>query len=429
MTSRIVYGLDDRPPLREALPLGAQHTVAMLLGNITPPLLIAGALGIATGQTAALVQVALFIAGVSTIVQAYPIGRIGGRIPIVMGTSIAFVGGSIAVGSRAGLPAVFGACLAASVVEIGIGVWLGRLRRFFPPLVTSIVVMLIGLTLIPVGIDYAAGGIGAADYGSAANVGVAAVVLIVTVALNQFARGFLAYASVLAGVVVGWALAAALGMTDLSAVASAGLLSVPRPLPYGISFEWSAILIMAFIYVISAMETIGDITGCMAAVDRQPTDRELEGGLIADAVSSGVGALFGSFPTTSYSQNVGLVNFTGIVSRHVTAVAGVLLMVLGLFPKVGALFATIPPSVIGGAGLVMFGMIFSSGAAIFARSVPITRRSLVILAVAVGLGLGVELRPESLQALPTGVRNFFGTGLVTGGLVALLLNVAVPVRE
>jgi NCS2 family nucleobase:cation symporter-2 len=231
---------------------------------------------------------------------------------------------------------------------------------------------------------------------------------------------------VLAGVVVGWALAAALGMTDLSAVADAGWLAVPRPLPFGISFEWSAILIMAFIYVISAMETIGDITGVMAAADRMPTDRELQGGLIADAVSSGVAALFGSFPTTSYSQNVGLVNFTGIVSRHVTAIAGGLLVILGLFPKVGALFATIPPSVIGGAGLVMFGMIFSSGAAIFARGVPITQRSLVILALAVGLGLGVELRPDALQALPAGMRDFLGTGLVTGGLVALVLNAALP---
>jgi len=426
MDTRIVYGLDDRPPLREALPLGAQHLVAMLLGNITPPLLIAGALGIATGQTALLVQAALFIAGVSTIVQAYPIGPIGGRIPIVMGTSIAFVGGCIAVGNRAGLSAVFGACLAASVVEIGIGVWLGKLRKLFPPLVTSIVVMLIGLTLVPVGIDYAAGGVGAADYGSLTNIAVAAVVLVVTVGLNQFARGFLAYASVLAGVVVGWVLAAGLGMTDLAAVATVDWMSIPRLLPFGLSFEWSAILIMAFIYVIGAMETIGDITGCMAAADREPTDRELKGGLIADAVSSGVGALFGSFPTTSYSQNVGLVNFTGIVSRHVTAMAGVLLMVLGVFPKVGALFATIPPPVIGGAGLVMFGMIFSSGVAIFARNVPLTRRSLVILAVAIAIGLGVELRPDALQALPQGLRNFLGTGLVAGGLVALVLNAIAP---
>jgi NCS2 family nucleobase:cation symporter-2 len=429
MTSRITYGLDDRPRVREALPLGAQHMVAMLLGNITPPLLVAGALGIVTGETASLVQVALFIAGISTIVQSYPIGPIGGRIPIVMGTSIAFVGASIAIGNRVGLAAVFGACLAASVVEVGIGFGLGRIRRFFPPLVTSIVVMLIGLTLAPVGVDYAAGGVGAADYGSPTNIGIAVVVLLVTLLLNQFAKGFMAHASVLAGVAAGYVLAAAVGMVDLSAVSDAGWVSLPRPLAWGLLFEASAILIMAFVYVISAMETIGDITGVMAAAGRPPTDAELKGGLVADAVSSGVAAVFGAFPTTSYSQNVGLVNFTGVASRHVTAVAGGLLVVLGLFPKVGALFATIPPAVIGGAALVMFGMIFASGAAIFSRSVPLTQRSLVILAVSVALGLGVELRPEALAALPEGARNFLSTGLVTGGLAALVLNAALPLRE
>jgi NCS2 family nucleobase:cation symporter-2 len=429
MYSRVCYGLDDRPPVREALPLGAQHLVAMLLGNITPPLLIAGALGMATGETATLLQVALFIAGISTIVQAYPIGPIGGRIPIVMGTSIAFVGACIGIGSRAGIATVFGACLVASAVEVGIGFSMGRMRKLFPPLVTSIVVMLIGLTLMPVGVDYAAGGIGSPDYGSPANMGIASFVLLATVLLNQFARGFVAHASVLLGVAAGYVVAALLGVIDYSAVAAAGWLALPRPLVFGLSFEAGAIIVMAFVYVISAMETIGDITGVMAAAGRPPTIDELKGGLVADAGSSAVAALFSAFPTTSYSQNVGLVNFTGVVSRHVTAVAGGLLVALGLFPKVGAVFATIPPAVIGGAALVMFGMIFASGAAIFVRSVPLTQRSLVILAVSVALGLGVELRPEALAAFPDGVRNFLATGLVTGGLAALGLNLVLPFRD
>ena len=424
----MIYDVEDRPPAPEALALGAQHLVAMLLGNITPPLIIAGALGLANGQTALLMQAVLVVAGMSTLVQAYPIGPIGGRIPIVMGTSIAFVGGSIAVGSRAGLAAVFGACLAASLVEIGIGFSFRRVRRWFPPLVTSIVVMLIGLTLIPVGLDYAAGGIGASDYGSPANLAIAGTVLLVTVALNQFTKGFLAYASVLAGVIVGYLLAAAIGLVDYSALAEASWLAVPRPLALGLSFEWSGILVMAFIYVISAMETVGDITGVLAAAGREPEERELRGGLVADGVSSGFAALLGAFPTTSYSQNVGLVNFTGVVSRHVTAVAGGLLVLLGIFPKIGAAFATIPPAVIGGAGLVMFAMIFSSGAAIFSRSVPLTQRSLVVLAVSVGLGLGVELRPDALQHLPEGLRNFVGTGLIAGGISALALNAVLPRR-
>lgn len=428
MPAPLALGVDDRPSAGQALPLGAQHLVAMLLGNITPPLLVAGALGIATGDTARLLQAALFIAGISTIVQAYPIGPIGGRIPIVMGTSIAFVGASITVGTRGGLATVFGACLAASLIELGIGFGMGRIRRLFPPVVTSIVVMLIGLTLVPVGVDYAAGGIGAPDYGSGTNLAVASTVLVVTLGLNRLARGLLAQASILAGVIVGYAMAASLGMVDLSSVAEAGWASVPRPLAFGLSFEASAIVVMGFVYVISAMETIGDITGVMAAAGRLPTTRELKGGLVADAASSGVAALFSAFPTTSYSQNVGLVNFTGVASRHVTAVAGGMLVVLGLFPKVGALFATIPPPVIGGAALVMFGMIFASGAAVFVRGVPLTQRNLVILAVSIALGLGAELRPGALAALPEGVRNFLSAGLVTGGLAALFLNLALPER-
>ena len=426
---QVAYDIDDRPPLTEAVPLGFQHVVAMLLGNITPPLLITGALGLAIGDKTLILQMVLLMAGLATLVQSYPIGPVGGRIPVIMGTSIAFVGGSIGIGREHGLAVVFGACLAASLVEIILGFSITRIRRLFPPLVNGIVVMLIGLTLIPVGMDYAAGGVGANDYGSKANLIIAAVVFLITLLLNQFGRGFASYASMLFGVVVGYGVAAAFGKVDLAPVAQAGWLSLPRPLAFGLEFQWSAILVMGFIYVISTMETIGDITGTIAAVGRQPTDRELKGGLVADGVMSGLAALFSAFPNTSYSQNVGLVNFTGVVSRHVTAIGGFILILLGVVPKVGALFATIPPAVIGGGGLIMFGMIFASGLSIVHREVPLTRRNLVILAVAIGLGLGVELRPDSLQYFPESFRTFFGSGLITGGLTALLLNLLLPDRK
>ena len=422
----VIYGVDDRPPLREAVPLGLQHVVAMLLGNITPPLLIAGGIGLATGDTALVLQMVLFMAGVATIVQSYPVGPVGGRIPVVMGTSIAFVGAIIGVGNKYGLAVAFGACLAASVVEIVLGFSIARVRRFFPPLVNSIVVMLIGLTLIPVGMDYAAGGVGADDYGSASNLGIAAVAFLVTLLLNRYARGFLSYASMLAGVVVSYLIAFGVGKVDLSGVREAAWFALPRPLAFGIEFAWAPILVMAFIYVISTMETLGDIAGTLAAAGREPTNRELRGGLVADGVMSALAAVFSAFPNTSYSQNVGLVNFTGVVSRHVTAVAGIFLVALGLVPKIGALFATIPPAVIGGGGLIMFAMIFSSGAAILHRGVRMTRRNLIILAVSIGLGLAVELRPEALQHLPEAARTFFGSGLISGGLTALVLNVVFP---
>jgi NCS2 family nucleobase:cation symporter-2 len=372
---------------------------------------------------------ALVLAGVATLVQAYPIGPVGGRLPIVMGTTIAFVGAAIATGKQFGLEAVFGACLVASVVEIAIGASIARLRRLFPPLVNGVVVMLIGLTLIPVGMDYAAGGPGAADYGSLTNLGIAALVFTVTLMLNQFARGFLAYASMLIGVILGYGLAGVLGKIDFSTVAQADWFALPSLLPYRLEFHLVPILLMGMVYVITTMETLGDIAGTVAAVGRTPTNRELRGGLLADGVMSGFAALFGAFPNTSYSQNVGLVSFTGVVSRHVTAVVGVALLLLGLVPKVGALFATIPPAVIGGGGLIMFAMIFSSGLAIIHRGVHLDRRNMIILAVSIGLGLGCELRKDALQHLPDVAQSLFSSGLVTGGLVALVLNVILPHRS
>lgn len=427
--AEIAYGIDDRPPMGEAVPLAAQHVVAMFLGNITPPLLIAGGLGLVTGETAFLIQMALFVAGLATIVQAYPIGPVGGRIPMVMGTSIAFVGVIIGIGREHGLATVFGACFAAAFVEVAIGFSIVKLRRLFPPLVNGVVVMLIGLTLIPVGIDYMAGGVKAPDYGSLANLGLALLVLAVTLVLNLFLKGFLAQASILMGVVAGYVLATATGRVDFHAVREAGWFALPLPLSRGMSFELMPIVLLSVIYVISTMETVGDIAGVIAAADREPTDAELRGGLVADGVMSAVAALFSTFPNTSYSQNVGLVNFTGVVSRHVTAIAGVFLVVLGLIPKVGAIFATIPPPVIGGAGLIMFAMILSSGLSIIRRGVPWNHRNMVILAVAVGVGLGCELRPDALAELPEQVRTMLRYGLISGGLTAMALNLVVPGRK
>lgn len=426
MSVKLAYGIDDRPPLAQAIPLGAQHVLAMLLGNITPPLLIGRGLGLEASEIALLMQAVLVMAGLATLVQSYPIGPIGGRLPIIMGTSIAFVAGLISVGRDFGLAAVFGACLVAAVVEVVLGFSIRRIRRFFPPLVNAVVVMLIGLTLIPVGMDYAAGGVGSVDYGSMVNLGIAATVAILTVLLNQFARGFWSTGSMLVGVVVGYGLAVAFGKVSFSTVQEAEWVAVTKPLAFGLEFHWIPIVLVGFIYVISTMETLGDIAGTVAAEGREPTDEELRGGLVADGVMSGLAALFSAFPNTSYSQNVGLVNFTGVMSRHVTAVGGVLLILLGLVPKVGALFATIPPAVIGGGGLIMFAMIFTSGAAIVHRSVDMDRRTMVILAVSIGLGLAVELRPEALQHFPDWVRSFFGSGLITGGLMALVMNLALP---
>ncbi len=401
----------------------------MVLSNVVWPIIIGGALGLPPEQITVLIQAVLVMGGLATIVQSYPIGPVGARLPIVMGTSVAFVGASISIGNEFGLGTVFGACIVAALVEVGLGFSIGSLRRFFPPLVNGTVVMLIGLTLIPVGMDYAAGGPGAPDYGAPVNLVVGGATFLAILLLNQLGRGFVSYASVLLGVGVGWVLAGLTGLVDPSPIAAAGWIQMPVPLACGFDLRWSAVLVMSFVYVISTIETIGDISGTVAAEGREPTTEELRGGLVADGVMSALAGIFSAFPNTSYSQNVGVVNLTGVVSRHVTAITGGLLILLGLVPKVGAIFATIPRPVVGGAGLILFAMIFASGAAIFHRGVVLTRRNLVILAVALALGLGVELRPDAIQAIPEGLRTLFGSGLITGGLTALVLNAVLPERD
>ena len=428
-SSVVLYGIEDRPPLGEAIPLGIQHVLAMFLGNVAPPLILAGAVGSVTGETTFLVQMALIVAGVSTMVQAFPIGPVGARLPIVMGTSFAFLGPLIGIGNQFGIAAVFGAALVAAPVEMVMGVSLDRFRHYFPPLVTGIVVMLIGLTLIPTGMNYAAGasaGPSAQGYGSFTNLGLAGLVLVVTLVLNQFFEGFLRVVSVFVGIVVGYVAAFALGVVDLSAVGSAGWITVPVPLKYGLAFEPSAILTVAFLYVITGMETIGDISGTVSATGRDATQEEMRGGLIADGVMSAFGAVFNALPNTSFSQNVGLVNFTGVASRYVAGIGGAALLVLGFVPKVGAVVSAMPDAVLGGGALILFAMIFSSGARIVAQNVTLDHRNSTILAMSMALGLGVAFRPEVLQQFPTEVQTFFGSALVTGGFTALLLNVLIP---
>lgn len=420
------YGIEDRPPLGEAVPLGLQHVFAMFLGNVAPPLIIAGAVGMATGETTFLVQMALIVAGVATIVQAYPAGPVGAGLPIVMGTSFAFLGPLIGIGQEYGIAAVFGAALAASPVEVLAGLSLGRIRRYFPPLVSGTVVMLIGLTLIPVGMDYVAGGVGAENYGSFANLGVAALVLVVTVALNQLFEGFLRIGSVFIGIVVGYIAAIPLGLVDFSTVAEAGWVTVPIPLKYGLAFEPSAIITVAFLYVITSMETIGDISGTVSATGRDATKDELQGGLIADGVMSAFAAVFNAMPNTSFSQNVGLVNFTGVASRYVAAIGGVFLILLGFVPKVGAIVSAMPDAVLGGGALILFAMIFASGFRLIHENVTLNHRNMTILAVSVGLGLAVSFRPDALQNFSSNIQTLLGSGLIMGGFTALILNLLLP---
>ncbi|EJN59416.1 uracil-xanthine permease family protein [Halogranum rubrum] len=428
-TDIVEYDIEDKPPASEAVPLGIQHLLAMFLSTAALPIVIARAIGLGAADTTFILQMALLVAGVATIVQAYPIGPIGARLPIVMGTSAIFVAPLIDVGSQFGLAAIFGAVIVAAPVEVLIGYFIDDVRGLFPPLVTGIVVMLVGLTLIPVAMDYSAGGPGAATYGNLENVGLAALVFLIAICLNQFFDGFLKMVSVLIAVVVGYLAAIPLGLLDLSGVASAGWISIPMPLSYGVAFEPSAILVVAFAYIITAIETIGDVSGTTESVGRDPEGRELKGGLVADGVMSAVAGVFNAFPNTSFSQNVGLISFTGVASRYVVGLCGGMLVVLGFVPKVAALIAAMPNPVLGGAAIVLFGMIFSVGIRIVTRGVVLSQRNLTIIATSITLGLGVEMRPDVLSSLPSEVQLLAGSGLIAGGVTAVVLNVVLPADD
>ncbi|WP_254544723.1 uracil-xanthine permease family protein [Halomarina pelagica] len=422
----IVYGIDAKPPLRESVPLGLQHILAMILPNLAPPLIIAGAVGLATGQVTFLVQMALVFAGLATIVQASPIGPVGARLPIVMGTSFAFVGAIISVATQYSLAAAFGACIVAALVEVFIGWKFEWFESYFTPLVNGLIVVIIGLYLIPVGMDYLAGGVGMPNYGAPVNLALGGLVFVVAIGLNQLFSGYLRILSLLVSIAVGYIVAAALGMVDFSPVTQAAWFAFPVPLKFGIAFEPVPILILSVIYVTTTMETIGHISAITAVEDREPKESELKGGVIADGVMSGLAGVFGAFPNTSFAQNVGVVTFTGIMSRFIVVVGGVILLLLGFVPKVGALFATMPNPVLGGVTLVMFGMVLSSGFKILKDNVVLNQRNMVIIAASIGLGLGVATRPEVLQQLPEQVQMFLGEAVVVTALVSLILDNVVP---
>jgi len=420
------YGIEDKPHLSEAIPLGLQHTSSMILGTIVVPLIVAGAVELSFADTTMLVSACLLLAGISTMVQAYRIGPIGARLPIIMGTSFLFLSPMIDAGNQFGIAAILGAALVTCPVEIILAYTMPRIRKWFPPLVIAVVVMLIGLTLMPIGIDYMSGGVGAEDYGAGVNLFVSISVLLVILIINQFTPGFFSAASILFGVIFGYIISIPLGLVDFSPVGSAGWITAPPPLHFGLAFEPSVIFTFIFLYIITSIETMGDITGTTEAVGRTPTDEELKGGILADGVMSGIAAVFNAFPNTSFSQNVGLVSFTGVASRYVGFIAGIFLLILGLTPKIAALFQVMPDPVLGGATIVMFGMIFAVGFRLAAREVELTQRNMVILALSIGLGLGVDVRPDFLAQLPQFFQMFFGSALITGGITAVVLNLALP---
>ena len=414
------------PPLSKAIPLGLQHIMAMFAGNVTPPIIIAGVIGAATGETIFLIQVALFVAGVSTLIQTIGVGPIGARLPIVQGTSFGFLPVALPLANAFGLAAVLGASFIAGLLQIVLGAFLRKIRHWFSPVVTGIVVLLIGITLMPVGLNYAAGGVGSPDFASPTNLLLALFVLVVCIAVHQLGRGFVKASSILFGLLAGYLVAIALGMVDFTNLREAAWFAVPRPLQYGMEFHLTAIVGMVLIMFVVGLETIGNISAITTGGAGRPArDRELSGGVMADGVATSFAAVFNTLPNTAYAQNVGLITLTGVVSRHVVTIGGILLICMGLFPKLGGLVAAMPHAVLGGAGVVMFGMIASAGLKII-QECELDQRAMLIIAVSMSLGIGLPAVEAISETMPGQVGLLLKSGLVPAALAALLLDAILP---
>ncbi len=427
------------PPLTQAIPLGIQHVLAMFVSNVTPAIIVAGAAGFGFGsnspdfpQMIYMIQMAMFFAGAATLIQTIGFGPVGARLPIVQGTSFAFLPIMIPLVAGKGvdaLAAVFGGVIIGGLFQASLGLVIGRIRFALPPLVTGLVVLMIGLALVKVGIQYAAGGVpamGKPEFGSFQNWFVALVVIVATLGLKFFTRGMWSVAAVLLGLVAGYLVAMALGMVSFANVGKAAVFAVPNPFHFGFEFSLAAVIGFCLMSFVSAVETVGDVSGITkGGAGREATTEELAGATYADGIGSAVAGVFGSLPNTSFSQNVGLIAMTGVMSRHVVTCGAVFLIAAGLIPKVGAMISTVPIEVLGGGVIVMFGMVAAAGVSMLA-DVDWNRRNMVIFAISLSVGLGLQLVPDALQHMPETARVLLTSGLLPAAFLAIGLNLILP---
>lgn len=432
----LIYGLNDRPPLRETLFAAAQHLLAIFVAIVTPPLIIANALKLDTQTTSFLVSMSLMVSGVATFIQCRRLGGIGCGLLCIQGTSFSFIGPIISAGFDGGLATIFGATVAGSFVEMFVSRILKYARRVITPLVSGVVVTLIGMSLIKVGITACGGGEtakAAGTFGSFENVGIAALVLVLIVFFNRSSNRYLRMGSIVIGLVVGYALAWVLGMVDFGSVQSYGGFNYPNPFKYGLNFNISSIIGLGLVYLITSIEAYGDITA-NSLISGEPVEgdtfmKRAEGGILADGFNSMLaGLLFSSFPNSIFAQNNGMIQLTGVASRYVGYFIAAMLVVLGIFPAVGIVFSLMPSPVLGGATLLMFGTVAAAGIRIIA-SQTINRKATLVMAISFSLGLSVELVPEILSQLPDTLRSIFSSGITTGGLAAILSNLIIRIKE
>ena len=424
------------PPLGQAVPLGLQHVLAMFASNVTPAIIVAGAAGLGFGspEQIYLIQMAMLFAGIATLFQTIGIGPVGARLPIMQGTSFAFVGVLAGLAATQGLSVALTSCIIAGLIHFALGTVISSIRNWFPPLVTGLVILAIGLYLIPVGIKYAAGGAAefqmtADSFGSLKHWSVALTVIIVALLVKFRTSGALSNAAILIGLLAGYALAYMLGMVSFGGVAKAGMITNLQVMPYGFEFNLGAVIAVTLISIVSAVETVGDASATTkAGAGRTATDEEISGATYADGLGTAVAGVFGGLPNTSFSQNVGIVGMTGVMSRHVGTIAGIILVLAGLLPKIGAIIASMPMPVLGGGVIVMFGMVAAAGMNVLSE-VKMTRRNMIIIAISLTAGLGLNLVPSAVQYLPGVWKTLATSAVAPTAFLAIVLNLLIPEED
>ena len=431
----LIYGLEARPPLKDSLFAALQHLLAIFVAIVTPPLIISGALGLDLETTSFLVSMALFASGISTFIQCKRLGPVGCGLLCIQGTSFSFISPIIAAGATGGLSTIFGATIAGSSVEMMLSRLLKYTRRIITPLVSGIVVTLIGLSLIKVGVIACGGGFKSMQDGSFAsleNLALAAIVIITILTFNRSSNKYLRMSSIVIGIVIGYFVAWLLGKVSFDSMQSPASFNVPIPFKYGIDFNLSAIIAISIVYLITAIEAYGDITA-NSLISGQPVDgpqfqRRASGGILADGFNSMLAGCLNSFPNSIFAQNNGMIQLTGVASRYIGYFIALFLLILGLFPVVGNIFSLMPDPVLGGATILMFGTVAASGIRIIAHQV-INRKAMLVMGLSFSLGLSVELVPDILNHMPETIKGIFASGITTGGITAILANLLIKIKD
>ncbi len=426
-----LFRIDGKPSASQAIPLALQHVVAMIVGCVTPAIIVAGVAGLSSADSIILIQAALVMSALTTFIQLFPLRRgalaIGSGLPIIMGISFAYVPTMQAISGDYDVATILGAQIVGGIIAIIVGIFIKQIRKFFPPLITGTVVFAIGLSLYPTAINYMAGGAGSENYGSWQNWTVAFITLIIVTALNHYGKGIWKLSSILIGIAVGYVISLFFGMVDFTSVASASYFQLPRAMHFGITFEPSSCVAIGVLFAINSIQAIGDFSATTTGgLDRMPTDGELNGGIVAYGISNIFCAFFGGLPTATYSQNVGIVGATKVVAKRVFAMEAGILLIAGLIPKFSSVLTTIPSCVLGGATVSVFASIAMTGVKLITAS-PMNYRNTTIVGLAIALGMGITQANTALAAFPAWVTTIFGKSpVVLATITAIVLNLVLP---